>query len=322
MNKRRKLIIQNNEISKLYTFNLGGFNQKVLIEGKKKEFPIVINLHGGPGSPIPFSVGCRGMFPEFTDELIMVYLDQYGCGINNAKIDDTFCIDTFVKMTEDLVQEIKNIFPNNPIYMFATSWGSILSAKILETPNCNVDGVVVWGQIIKSVFFNEEVYSELQKSEKARKHIDAIKNTDIKNITNSDLKLVSSCIKKYTDGYTNKNGETAPMGDVIKGLLTSPDYKFRDFKAIMVNGYSKNLSLWKEILQVDLEEALKNIQVPYMIIQGDTDIVASTTYVQKTVEHCQNPNLTCTIVKDSGHFPGTDGMNMVLEKARMLETGR
>lgn len=69
----------------------------------------------------------------------------------------------------------------------------------------------------------------------------------------------------------------------------------------------------------DLVREIKNIQIPYTIIQGDTDIVASTTSVQKTVEHCQNTNLTCTIVKDSGHFPGVDGMNMVLEKIRALE---
>ena len=44
MNKKRKEIIANNEISEIYTLNLGGYNQKVLFEGKKKELPIVIFL--------------------------------------------------------------------------------------------------------------------------------------------------------------------------------------------------------------------------------------------------------------------------------------
>ena len=38
MNKKRKEIIANNEISEIYTLNLGGYNQKVLVEGKKKEW--------------------------------------------------------------------------------------------------------------------------------------------------------------------------------------------------------------------------------------------------------------------------------------------
>ena len=59
MNKKRKAIIEQNEISELVTFSLGGYEQKVLIEGKSKNLPVVITLHGGPGTPIPFSVGCR-----------------------------------------------------------------------------------------------------------------------------------------------------------------------------------------------------------------------------------------------------------------------
>lgn len=106
----RKEIIANNEISELLTLSLNGYSQKVLIEGKRKDLPVVITLHGGPGNPIPFSVGCRGLFKEFTDKYIMVYWDQLGCGINNYLIDDTFNIDSFVCMTEDLVSKLKKSF--------------------------------------------------------------------------------------------------------------------------------------------------------------------------------------------------------------------
>ena len=121
LNKKRKEIIANNEVSEIHTLNLGGYNQKILVEGKKKDLPIVIFLHGGPGTPIPFSVGCRGLFPQFTDKFIMVYWDQLGCGINNHVIDEQFTIETFVNMTKDLICEIKKMFPDNPIYIFATS---------------------------------------------------------------------------------------------------------------------------------------------------------------------------------------------------------
>ena len=123
---KRKEIIAKNEISELCSFTLGGYEQKVLIEGKKKDAPIVIALHGGPGTPIPFSVGCRGLFPAFTDEFIMVYWDQLGCGINDYVIDDTFSIDSFVRMTEELAAQIKKKFPDQKRMIFSTSWGSIL----------------------------------------------------------------------------------------------------------------------------------------------------------------------------------------------------
>ncbi|MDE6418912.1 MAG: alpha/beta fold hydrolase, partial [Lachnospiraceae bacterium] len=196
---KRKEIIANNEISELCSFSLSGQEQKVLIEGKRKESPIVIALHGGPGTPIPFSVGCRGLFPAFTDEFIMVYWDQLGCGINNHVIDDTFSIDSFVQMTEELVEQIKKKFPNNKLMIFSTSWGSILSAKLLEKNPHAVDAVIACGQIVKNVFICDEVKNALSKSKISKKKLERIKKVTKDDFTGKDLQLISGSLRKYTD---------------------------------------------------------------------------------------------------------------------------
>lgn len=161
MDKKRKQIIEQNEVSHIYTFNLGGVEQKVLVEGKSIKLPVVICLHGGPGTPIPFSVGCRGLFPRFTDKFIMVYWDQLGCGINDYKLKDKFTVESFVKMTEDLIKEIKKLFPENQLLLFGMSWGSVLALKSLREMQEEVAGVVIWGQVLRNLFLNTEVYETL-----------------------------------------------------------------------------------------------------------------------------------------------------------------
>lgn len=309
---KRKDISTNNEISDLLSLSLNGYEQKILIEGKSRTLPVVITLHGGPGTPIPFSVGCRGLFPEFTDNFIMVYWDQLGCGINNCIIDDAFSIDAFVKMTEDLIKEIKKRFVDNKILIFSTSWGSILSAKLLERNPNAVDGVIASGQIIKNVFLCEEVMNELDKSKISRKKMDKIRTVTVDNYSGKDLQLISTSLRKYTNAYQNKIGAKAPMGSIIKGLLTSPDYKFKDFKAIMVNGYMKNNSLWKEILRIDLSEILGSVKIPYILLQGDTDIVASTQTAKSLVSNCNNPNLRIQVISNTGHMPGVEMMEALM----------
>lgn len=309
---KRKNISTNNEISDLISLSLNGYEQKILIEGKSRTLPVVITLHGGPGTPIPFSVGCRGLFPEFTDNFIMVYWDQLGCGINNCIIDDVFSIDDFVKMTEDLIKEIKKRFVDNKILIFSTSWGSILSAKLLERNPNAVDGVIASGQIIKNVFLCEEVMNELDKSKISRKKMDKIRTVTADNYSGKDLQLISTSLRKYTNAYQNKIGAKAPMGSIIKGLLTSPDYKFKDFKAIMVNGYMKNNSLWKEILRIDLSEILGGVEIPYLLLQGDTDIVASTQTAKSLVSNCSNPNLRIQVISNTGHMPGVEMMEALM----------
>ena len=309
---KKKIIKSNNEISELCSFSLGGYQQKVLIEGKNKDNPIVITLHGGPGTPIPFSVGCRGLFPAFTDNFIMVYWDQLGCGINNHVIDDSFSIDTFVQMTEELVEKIRGKFPNNKIMIFSTSWGSILSARLLEKKPYAVDSVIACGQIIKNVFICDEVTDTLTQTNIPVKKLERIKNVTADNFEGKDLQLISAALRKYTNAYQNRIGEKAPMGTIIKGLLKSPDYKIKDFKAIMVNGYMKNTSLWKEIIRINLTEQLQNVKVPYIILQGDTDIVASTKLVKELVADSNNTYLTYKVVADTGHMPGVEMMDTLL----------
>lgn len=115
MNKKRKAVIEANKVSTVEEFVLGGYPQKVLIEGKSDDLPVVITLHGGPGTPIPFCVGARGLFPDFTENCILVSWDQFGCGINNAKLPDDISINDFVNMTADLIKEIKRKFPKNAL---------------------------------------------------------------------------------------------------------------------------------------------------------------------------------------------------------------
>jgi len=309
MNKTRKQIIAGNEVSELYTFTLGGVPQKVLVEGKRRDLPVVITLHGGPGSPVPFSVGCRGLFPEFTDRFIMVYWDQLGCGINDCKLKDKYATADFVRMTNDLIAEIRKLFPENRIILFGMSWGSVLALRCSQ----NADAVVTWGQVLHNLFLNDIVYDALEKGGLPAGKLKRVKTVTPDNFTNSDMMLISGSIKKYTDGNTNKKGKPAPVGAIVKGLMTSPDYRFRDFRAIMVNGTLSSTRLWQELLKIDLTEEFCSVQVPYYVLQGDTDIVTPTEFVVRAVESAQHPQLRLRITENSGHMPGEDGMQAVFD---------
>jgi pimeloyl-ACP methyl ester carboxylesterase len=315
MNKKRKEIILKNRISQINTYVLGGYEQKVLLDGKETTNPIMIALHGGLGMPIPFSVGCRGMFPEFTEHFIMVYWDQLGCGINNHFIDDNFSIDNFTDMTIDLIKAIRKDFPSNQLILLGVSWGSVLATKAVTRVPELVDNVIVYGQILKNSFFNEEVYQALNQSKispKNKKRL--IKIQDSKTHTTDDLKEIAKFIRKYTEGYQAKTDEKMPIGTIIGGLLTSPDYTLKDFIAIVKNGSMKNTSIWKELMQIDLSKEIENVQVPYHILQGATDIVTSTKAISEFVAESQNSNLRINLIEKNGHIPGAGGIKKLLEE--------
>lgn len=317
MKKARKEYIESCEISEAVTVTLGGYPQKIAIEGKKKDLPVVICLHGGPGSPVPFSVGARGLFPEWTDRAVMVYWDQLGCGANNYKLDDSFTIDSFAQMTCDLAAEIKNRFPENKIYLFGVSWGSILALKAaLKIPEL-LNGAFVYGQFLENNFFSEEVREAFSSApQKVQNEINEIVKTGADceyKVLDKNLKTLYKSMSKYTNAYFNKNAEPIKIGEIARGLMLSPDYSFRDFMAVVKNGYRGNQSLWSELVNIHLADCLAEIKIPYFIIQGDSDIVTSTSTVTKAVQNSGNAKVSIKIVKDSGHMPSMAAMAEVLE---------
>lgn len=314
MNRLRKTALQTNEISELRTLTIGGYAQKVMLDGKQKNNPIVICLHGGPGFPVPFSAGCRGMFTEITEKLTLVCWDQLGCGINNYPIDDSFGIKNFTAMTEDLIHEIKRSFPENKLYLFGTSWGSILAAyAAVSSASEDIDGVFTYGQVICGMTFNGEVKEALKASkmpQSKKKNLDVI----MKEHSVENAKLIMSCIRKYTEGYMCKADKSAPVGSIMKGMLTGPDYRFKDFRAVVVNGYMKNSSLLKELLEIDLRNVLKSVKKPYFIMQGEKDIVTSYRTAESFISEAENKNLSLIKIENSGHMSGKGAMERIISE--------
>lgn len=316
MNAQRKHYIESCEISVVEEVNLGGYRQKIAIEGKSKNLPIVVCLHGGPGSPIPFSVGCRGLFPQITDNLLMVYWDQLGCGINNRKIDNSFAIEHFAQMTVDLIKELKVRFPQNKLFLFGMSWGSILALHAaLQVPEL-INGVVTCGQVITAPMLSDNAFDAVEKSSAPEKKKKLARELRLKreNFSLKEMMAFSQIIRKYTNGYNNKATKPAPVGNIIKGLLSGSDYRFKDFVAIVNNGYAKNESLLREMASADLSALLGKITIPYHIFQGETDIVTDTESVVKLVDGLNNKNVSCTVLPNVGHFPSEDAMSAIFEK--------
>ena len=103
----------------------------------------------------------------------------------------------------------------------------------------------------------------------------------------------------------------------MRGLLASPDYTLRDLVAAVSNDFSRSERLFAELFAIDLSDELANMRVPYLIVQGETDIVTSTRAIRAFVAECGNPNLRYAEAPRSGHMPGTAGMDLLF--ARMAD---
>ena len=54
------------------------------------------------------------------------------------------------------------------------------------------------------------------------------------------------------------------------------------------------------------------VKIPYILLQGDTDIVASTQTAKSLVSNCNNPNLRIQVISNTGHMPGVEMMEALM----------
>lgn len=115
--------------------DINGTKQWISIYGKDNRNPVLLFLHGGPGSPMSYAdyVVLRKLAGEYT----VVEWDQRNSGKNwekgrnNGDVTADMLISDGVEMTRFL----RHYFDTDKIYLFGISWGSIFGANLaLEHP--------------------------------------------------------------------------------------------------------------------------------------------------------------------------------------------
>lgn len=315
-----------NKVSELQQIKLQNKMQTVLLEEKSKDLPILITVHGGPGTPIPFSIGARNAFPELTDKYIMVYWDQYGCGKNYSPLNNEITIENYVNMLADLVMEIRKQYPDNKIYLLGMSWGSILTCKVSNRLPDIISGVIVYGQIVNNLGKNEDAYNQLIRcnlKKEERQVLDQVMKSD--NCDFESRLEVYSLIGKYTNGYFYKDkGESnSKIYKLILGMFFSPDYTLTDAYNSLIGGNKNvqmNSNLLKEMFNTDLSKELSNVKIPYLILQGKEDTIASTSTVETLASHSNNPNLKVKVLEKSGHIPTNNCFKKIIDTVINYQT--
>lgn len=99
-----------NGIAELRTLKIGSVQQTILIRGENIENPIILYLHGGPGSTemIPFRLAHKNLEKYFT----IVSWEQRGTGKSyTSKLDSAnMTVDQFISDTHELTKYLQQEF--------------------------------------------------------------------------------------------------------------------------------------------------------------------------------------------------------------------
>lgn len=138
-------------IASLEPVLLGGVEQWILIRGYDTTNPVLVYLHGGPGSPaIAYArIAFGGLERHFT----VVTWDQRGCGKSyDPAIDpESITLTQLLSDTRELIVMLRERFGIERVYLLGASWGSVLGALTARDRPEMLFAYVGLGQFVDAV---------------------------------------------------------------------------------------------------------------------------------------------------------------------------
>jgi pimeloyl-ACP methyl ester carboxylesterase len=288
---------------------IGGIRQGFFIRAENPENPVILFLHGGPGSPelpmlIPYEVSER-LEKYFT----VCYWEQRGAGMSFSKSIDpaTMTITQMVEDTRRMTEYLQRRFNQEKIYLIGHSWGSYLGVKTIEKYPENYVAYIGIGQKSNQLESEKLAYDYMLQhaieinDESAVKNLQKFdKNADDFPQKNFDyMQLRSLLMNKYGIGFAHE--KTLSMIDMAKMLLSFKGYTLSE-KANYLRGAMFSITtLWDSAVEDNLFESSTIFQVPVYITQGKYDYQVSYTLAREWFDKIEAPQKVFFTFENSAH---------------------
>jgi pimeloyl-ACP methyl ester carboxylesterase len=288
---------------------LGGVDQYLIIRGADTGKPVMLFLHGGPGSPEYAFM--KAFNPDLENDFVMVYWEQRGAGKSWSKNipPESMTLEQMISDTRELSEYLAERFDKEKIHVMGHSWGSFLGILTAYQNPELFHAYFGIGQVADQ-YWGEKVSFEWVK-EQARKHNDkrAIKTLESlsfpDSLAGSDawkgfLMTERKYVMRYGGGVTR---EMRGMGPLVKMLLTTREYTFSDKMNFMKGTMFSLEHLWMDVINTNLFHHIDSMQVPVYIFQGVYDYQTPYVVARDFYEQLNAPQKTFFSFENSAHSP-------------------
>lgn len=278
-----------------------------LLHYPKAEAPVLLFLHGGPGS-------FESLFAYELDEVwgnlfTQVHWDQRGAGKTLRRNKKTGLPGSVEQMLDDLhgvIGHLRKKYHVEKVVILGHSWGSLLGSLYAQQHPENVLAYIGVGQVVSMRENERTAYREVMgMAQKAgnQKHILALEKMGDYPPADPEamLKLLPK-FRKIQQAYDNGPVSGSGMGEMIKTLRHSPSFQWGDLVSFM-RVMKVNHPLHLQMLTFDLASAPPQYKRPVHYILGEADTITPTSLSKAYFETIQAPCKTLAVIPGAGHNP-------------------
>ncbi|MFO7754605.1 MAG: alpha/beta hydrolase [Bacteroidales bacterium] len=289
--------------------NIGNIDQYLIIRGADTAKPVMLFLHGGPGSP-EFSF-MKEMNPSIGNDFLMVYWEQRGSGKSFSKNipGESMTMEQMVSDTRELSEMLCRRFNRDKIYLAGHSWGSLLGIKTAYRYPELYHAFIGIGQVAHQ--YRAEKLSFEWIREQAEKSQDDKALGKINGLIFPDSLATSAEWKSFLmpeRRFVNKYGggttrDMTSMWPAVKIVLRTKEYTLGD-KINYGRGNMYSLDkLWSDVINTNLFNSIDSMEVPVYIFQGIHDYQTPYLVAKEFFEQLKAPEKNFYTFENAAHSP-------------------
>lgn len=294
-------------ISELIEITIGDIKQWIYLRGENKNNPILLMLHGGPGT------GQIGFIRKFQSELekhfVIVQWDQRGAGLSYSKKipEGSMTIDQFVSDTIELTEYILKRFgrqQRQQLYLVGHSWGTILGMLAIDRAPHLYKRYFGVAQVVDVMAGNKLSYEKLltivqeQKDEKAYQALTHIGPPPWKNLRHD--RVHQNYVDNFGGGIT-RDGKM--VRKILLSLLTSKEYTLYDVIRFMRGQFFSMQHLQQEMEQTNLAETITKVDIPIYFLMGTYDLMTPVELAEQYFIELSAEEKQIILFEKSAHTP-------------------
>jgi pimeloyl-ACP methyl ester carboxylesterase len=280
---------------------LGGLEQFVTIRGQDRDNPVVLVVHGGPGSPyIPFNP----WLGPWEETLTVVQWDQRGAGQtfirSGQQADPALSLDRLAEDGIELAEHIHRRLPGRPVVLLGSSIGSATGALMASRRPDLFSGYVA-----------ANVFTSTSRAESFRlTHEHAVRSRNRRAL--AKLEAIGPNVVAWTPEQAETVSKLAigastgapdmVLDLMLPALMYSPDYSMADLRAIQRGMRLSLHALHDDIAAFDMEALLSHFPLPFIALHGARDVVNPLPCAEALVRRAGATSAELVVVPDAGHL--------------------
>jgi len=301
---------------------IGGIRQGFFIRSENPENPVLLFLHGGPGSPeLAYSVVYETS-ERLEKYFTVCYWEQRGAGMSFSESVEpgTMTVAQMVEDARQMTEYLQRRFKKEKIYLMGHSWGSYLGIKIVEKYPENYQAFIGIGQISNQAESERLAFDymlQLSTEKNDKDVLEKLKQFDknAPDFPDNDYLMTSrGMMNKYGIGMAHQN---ISMSKVVMNVMLFKGYTFSE-KINYTRGSLFSLQLFDNAKNDNLFESSASFDVPVYIIHGKHDYLTSYTLARDYSDTMDAPAKAFFTFENSAHSPNIEESEKFVRTVREI----